>query len=80
MASDTYILFWRQKFSSTGRLVNGWLLLYDRAAETMRTLATGVKYYLRASLARPTWPGRPVVSSDGSRSATSSTGARSVAP
>lgn len=46
MASDTYILFWRQKFSSTGRLVNGWLLLYDRAAETMRTLATGVKYYL----------------------------------
>lgn len=49
MASDRYILFWRQKYSRAGELLNGWLLLYDRVAETMRTLATGLGYYFPGS-------------------------------
>lgn len=49
MASDQYILFWRQKYSPAGELLNGWLLLYDRVAETMRTLATGLGYYFAGS-------------------------------
>ena len=49
MASDTYILFWRQRFSTTGKLLNGWLLLYDRVAKTMRTLASGQRYYFPGS-------------------------------
>ena len=47
MASDNYLLFMRHKWSSTGKLLDRRLLLFDRHTGTLRTLETGVSRYFR---------------------------------
>ena len=55
MASDNYILFMRHKWSSSGKLLNQWLLLYDRNSGVMTTLESSSKLY------RPTFAGTTYV-------------------
>jgi hypothetical protein len=46
MASDAYLVFKRSKYSASGKLLNNWLILYDRNTHDTTTLAKGLKTFI----------------------------------
>ena len=54
-ASANYLLFMRDKWSDAGKLLNRWLLLYDRNSAEMMTLEVGVSHWYPPTFAGMTY-------------------------